>query len=626
MSHDIFISHTHQDKPFADAACAGLEAAGIRCWIAPRDILPGTEWGESIVDAIADCRIMVVVFSAHANASKQVLREVERCVNRGVILIPLRVEDVMPSGSMEYFLGTPHWLDAMTPPLEQHIARLVDTAKRILSRPVKPPATLGQQPEPAGRSHRAVVEKSSDAKSTVIPKEAAGKKGVTEQPTLNPQQPPAVGRGVPAARSETLHRRANSAPAAARPREKRPEKTAAPAGTTPGMAVLRKPAVIAGLVVVGVLILIGVLSQSSTDGTMSAAVYSPDIQPIVASKSGQIGTTTLGDGSAVRVGPETKLFIPDGFPNKTRAIRVEGTAEFDVAPTLPVPFHVFAKGVDIASASGAGTTVHDKFAVSTFAGDSTAMVRVADGSVKVTSGRTVTLKASESAAVEREVVRDATAEELSESFGWLANRLIVRNKPVRDLRAAIHRWYGVSINGDGASLDGRVGSIDAPLDSVSAAAAQVETTAHVRVMFSVTGNDATVADAWGERPPSRAEATLSSQAGATQGGSRQTVGDTQVYFDFRVDYQVAPYSDNAPPTYPPQLRSANVEGEVLAQFVVDATGHAELNTFKAIKSTHDIFTAAVRAALPSMRFHPAELGGRKVKQLVQMPFQFSLTR
>ena len=74
------------------------------------------------------------------------------------------------------------------------------------------------------------------------------------------------------------------------------------------------------------------------------------------------------------------------------------------------------------------------------------------------------------------------------------------------------------------------------------------------------------------------------------------------------------------------LRSANVEGEVLAQFVVDTTGRAEMNTFKTLKSSHDLFTNAVKSALANMKFYPAEVGGRKVKQLVQMPFVFSLNK
>jgi len=110
------------------------------------------------------------------------------------------------------------------------------------------------------------------------------------------------------------------------------------------------------------------------------------------------------------------------------------------------------------------------------------------------------------------------------------------------------------------------------------------------------------------------------------GGTPQPINDNQTYFEFQVEKQVAPYPTNQAPRYPDMLRSANVEGEVLAQFVVDTTGRADMREFKILKSTHDLFTAAVKSALPQMRFYPAEVGGHKVKQLVQMPFQFSLSK
>ena len=84
MAHDVFISYCTEDKPIADAVCATLEAQGMRCWIAPRDILPGTDWGEAIIDAIQESKAMLLVFSSKANASQQIKREVERAVNRGI--------------------------------------------------------------------------------------------------------------------------------------------------------------------------------------------------------------------------------------------------------------------------------------------------------------------------------------------------------------------------------------------------------------------------------------------------------------------------------------------------------------------------------------------------------------
>ena len=130
--HDVFLSHSAKDKPVADAICAKLEQAGIRVWIAPRDIRPGANWGEAIIEALEGCRAMVIVFSASANASPQVLREVERAVGKGVAVIPFRIENVVPSKAMEYFLSSPHWLDAMSPPLEGHIDELVASVGALL--------------------------------------------------------------------------------------------------------------------------------------------------------------------------------------------------------------------------------------------------------------------------------------------------------------------------------------------------------------------------------------------------------------------------------------------------------------------------------------------------------------
>ena len=101
---------------------------------------------------------------------------------------------------------------------------------------------------------------------------------------------------------------------------------------------------------------------------------------------------------------------------------------------------------------------------------------------------------------------------------------------------------------------------------------------------------------------------------------------SQTYFEFQVTKPVQAPSHGLLVRYPDMLRSANVEGEVLAQFVVDTLGIADMSQFKVLKSTHDLFTASVRTALPSMKFSPAELDGHRVKQLVQMPFQFNLSQ
>lgn len=136
MSHDAFISYSVLDKPVADAACATLEASGIRCWIAPRDILPGMDRGEAIIDAINSSRVVILVFSSHANTSPEIKREVERAVSKGIAILPFRIENVPLSKSLEYFISVPHWLDALTPPLEKHLTVLAEKASMLLSVPL----------------------------------------------------------------------------------------------------------------------------------------------------------------------------------------------------------------------------------------------------------------------------------------------------------------------------------------------------------------------------------------------------------------------------------------------------------------------------------------------------------
>jgi len=133
MAHDVFISYSQKDKPTADAACAALEAAGIRCWIASRDVPFQTSWPAAIVGAIGQCRVMVLVFSSQAVASKDVQREVVQAFQNGVVVVPLRIEDVRPSGDMAYYMSNSHWLDALTPPLAAHLKTLCQTVQGILS-------------------------------------------------------------------------------------------------------------------------------------------------------------------------------------------------------------------------------------------------------------------------------------------------------------------------------------------------------------------------------------------------------------------------------------------------------------------------------------------------------------
>ena len=121
---DVFVSYSHPDRDCANDLVAQLEKDGISTWIAPRDISPAAEWAAEIVNAISGARLMVLVFSGHCNDSPQVLREVERAIHKQIPVLPFRVQDVLPTNSLEYFLSARHWFDALPTPLASHYVRL----------------------------------------------------------------------------------------------------------------------------------------------------------------------------------------------------------------------------------------------------------------------------------------------------------------------------------------------------------------------------------------------------------------------------------------------------------------------------------------------------------------------
>lgn len=132
MAREVFISYSQPDYECAMALVARVEGEGIHCWIAPRDIAPSADWAAEIIDAISNARVMVLVFSASSNDSPQVRREVERAVHKQVSILPFRIDNVLPSKSLEYFLSAQHWMDAFPPPREAHYARLCAYLKNQL--------------------------------------------------------------------------------------------------------------------------------------------------------------------------------------------------------------------------------------------------------------------------------------------------------------------------------------------------------------------------------------------------------------------------------------------------------------------------------------------------------------
>ena len=125
MRTGVFISHASQDKAIAKRICDGLEQAGVPCWIAPRDIVPGAVYAEALIEGVDQCGAMVVVFSGHTNAAGPVISEVDAASNRHKRIITFRIEDIRPTGALEFYLSKVHWLDAFEGQLDTHIERLV---------------------------------------------------------------------------------------------------------------------------------------------------------------------------------------------------------------------------------------------------------------------------------------------------------------------------------------------------------------------------------------------------------------------------------------------------------------------------------------------------------------------
>jgi hypothetical protein len=158
-THEVFLSHSAKDKTWADAACAVLEHHRVRCWIAPRDMTAGVEWAAGIINGLNASRIMVLIFSDHANASKQVRKEVERAISKDLPVIAFRIQNVAPKDAMEFNLSDIHWLDAFTPPVEAQLELLARSVTKLLGNDAeqKPPGPgPGPVDPPEPRRTRAV--------------------------------------------------------------------------------------------------------------------------------------------------------------------------------------------------------------------------------------------------------------------------------------------------------------------------------------------------------------------------------------------------------------------------------------------------------------------------------------
>ncbi|MDR0964522.1 MAG: TIR domain-containing protein [Clostridium sp.] len=111
MVYDVFISHSSKDRPIANAICHMLEANGVRCWIAPRDVPAGIQFGAAITRGIRESAVFLLLFSTDANRSLPVQGEVASAFDMKKYIIPYRLDDVEISDEMYYYISGLHWLD-----------------------------------------------------------------------------------------------------------------------------------------------------------------------------------------------------------------------------------------------------------------------------------------------------------------------------------------------------------------------------------------------------------------------------------------------------------------------------------------------------------------------------------
>ncbi|MCH5158466.1 MAG: toll/interleukin-1 receptor domain-containing protein [Clostridiales bacterium] len=160
--HDIFLSYSRKDKQIATMVLSILEQNGIKCWIDYRDIPPGENYGASIVRAIKECKIFVLLLSKSSGKSSHVLNEVNSAASAEKPIVPFKIDDVAVSEDLEYYVGRTHWLEAITPPMEAHINSLAENIKRLSAaakesgaakdagQPQTPPAVSGTAPVAGG--------------------------------------------------------------------------------------------------------------------------------------------------------------------------------------------------------------------------------------------------------------------------------------------------------------------------------------------------------------------------------------------------------------------------------------------------------------------------------------------
>ncbi len=149
VSIDAFVSYASHDAPVANAIVEALEKHGLRCWVAPRDVPPGSHYADHIMSAISKAKLLVLVLSDSALASKHVGKEVERASSKGRPIIALRTDATPLTPAFEYFLSESQWIDVGAGGVAAVAAKLVEAVRSHADSTV----SAGRVAAPAAAAH-----------------------------------------------------------------------------------------------------------------------------------------------------------------------------------------------------------------------------------------------------------------------------------------------------------------------------------------------------------------------------------------------------------------------------------------------------------------------------------------
>ncbi len=135
FDHAVFVSYEHNDQAIADSIVRELGVAGIKCWIAHRDMPGAIPFGEGLLDAIEASRLLLMIFSPYSNKSPMVDREVAFAATQGIPIFPVKVASAEISRNLKFLIGTHNWFDASSGQLSDHFPKLISAVHRLLSHP-----------------------------------------------------------------------------------------------------------------------------------------------------------------------------------------------------------------------------------------------------------------------------------------------------------------------------------------------------------------------------------------------------------------------------------------------------------------------------------------------------------